>query len=247
MTLTSRSARRWSSIVCELAGGHGRERRVLAVGGEQPRVVGQAGADPARLGRPCRPAAGTACPRSSADLQVARLLHGVGEVLLAPLDALLEQRVAGQVDLACQLAVSLAGRDLLAQRGVRVGEQRLVPASSARRAAARSPRPRTRSSSAARRDARRGSSAGRRRPCRRRCRRSAAARRPSDRADHRRLLRAAVAGRRSCQASSGWPTRGPVVPARRSGGVPCSENTSGRRRRARRVLQVVRRLAFGVV
>jgi hypothetical protein len=79
----------------ELAGGDGREGRVLAVGAEQPRVVREAGAEPARTlqradGRRVLLAlVGVAQP------QPASLLDGVREVLLAPLNAALELAITG--------------------------------------------------------------------------------------------------------------------------------------------------------
>ena len=92
--LTSRSAAQVILDRAELAGGDRGERRVLAVGGEHPRVVGPAGAEPARLGdgadRRRVPLAGVGDPdRRSRDSWT-----DVGEVLLAPVDALL--RAAGR-------------------------------------------------------------------------------------------------------------------------------------------------------
>ena len=98
MSLTSRRARRCALIARELPERDGRERGVLAVGGEQPRVVGVAGADE----RDARHGADRGRERLAlgdvADLQVARRLREVGEVLLAPLDRVLEAAVAGQID-----------------------------------------------------------------------------------------------------------------------------------------------------
>ena len=82
----------------ELADRDAGERGVLAVGGEQPRVVGPAGAEEAGPRAAARRAAGTAVPASTGrSSRSSDILHGVGEVLLAPVDALGEQRVAGQV------------------------------------------------------------------------------------------------------------------------------------------------------
>jgi len=80
----------------ELAEGDAGERRVLPVRGEEPRVVREARAEEARGGqRAAR--RGVALARVDlAQLEVEDLLHRVGQVLLAPLDALGQERVAGQ-------------------------------------------------------------------------------------------------------------------------------------------------------
>jgi hypothetical protein len=74
----------------ELTGRDGGERHVLTVGREDPRVVREARAEPAcgleRAGR-CRVVLALV---HIADAQVACLLDGIREVLLAPLDALLQ-------------------------------------------------------------------------------------------------------------------------------------------------------------
>ncbi len=80
----------------ELAAGHGREAGVLTVGREQPGVVRPAGADPAGLGHGADGGGVRRAGVGDPDLQVPGLLHRVGEVLLAPGHALLEQPVAGQ-------------------------------------------------------------------------------------------------------------------------------------------------------
>src|SRR4051794_37492745 len=83
----------------ELAERDTRERRVLTVGGEHPRVVREAGADPGRapdhaLGRRVL----LAFVREP-DLQVLGALGEIGDVLLAPVDRSGELRVARQRDL----------------------------------------------------------------------------------------------------------------------------------------------------
>jgi len=81
----------------ELAERDRRERRVLAVGGEQPRIVREARAEPRDAAhRPERRRELLAALVGPADLQVLGRLRRVGEVLLAPLDRVLEQLVAGQ-------------------------------------------------------------------------------------------------------------------------------------------------------
>ena len=73
------------------------ERRVLAVGGEQPRVVGIAGADERdAVQRADRARVGLAAV-DEADRQVLGRLREVGEVLLAVVDGVLEAAVAGEV------------------------------------------------------------------------------------------------------------------------------------------------------
>jgi hypothetical protein len=78
----------------ELAEGDGREVRVLAVGGEDPRVVGVAGAEPAGVcDRPQRGRELLALV-GPADLQIRGCLRGVGQVLLAPVNGVLQQAIA---------------------------------------------------------------------------------------------------------------------------------------------------------
>jgi hypothetical protein len=81
----------------ELPGGDRRERRVLAIGGEQPRVVGPARADPPHLADGAGRRWIHRALVAGEHVQVARLLNRVGEVLLGPLHALLQEPVAGQV------------------------------------------------------------------------------------------------------------------------------------------------------
>ncbi len=107
--------------VVELAHGHAGEGGVLAVGAEQPGVVRPAGAQPAR---PRQRALGgwvLAALLDGSELQVVHLLHRVGEVLLAPGDAALQQRVAGEVHLRVGVP-RLAGGDLVGEGSGGVGE-----------------------------------------------------------------------------------------------------------------------------
>ena len=96
----------------ELPDRHARERRVLAVGGEHPRVVREAGADPAgALDRPERRRELPALV-DPADLQVLGDAGQVEDVLLAPVDRLREARIAGQREPAA-VAPALAIGDLV--------------------------------------------------------------------------------------------------------------------------------------
>src|SRR3954451_19586573 len=115
----------------ELAGGHGGKRRELAVGREQPRVVGEAGAEEVDAVHHAARRRVLLALVGPAHLEVLRLLLGVGEVLLRPLDALLEQAVAGEDDLALARD-PLAGGDLVSERAIRVVEKRLLRAERAR-------------------------------------------------------------------------------------------------------------------
>jgi hypothetical protein len=123
----------------ELADRNGRERRVLGVGGEDPRVVRIARADPAGV----RHGAGRRRVRrlglalvDEADLQVVRPLGEVGDVLLAPVDALLEPTVSGQRQLAV-VRQALARVDLAGERAGRVGERSVELRARRRRALVR--------------------------------------------------------------------------------------------------------------
>ncbi len=112
----------------ELAHRHARVGGVLAVGGEQPRVVGPARAQEAHrveaaLGRR------VALARVGlADLEVLGELDRVGQVLLGPVDAAREQRVAGQAQ-AGEAGERLAPGHLAAQQPRGVGQRgvRLAP------------------------------------------------------------------------------------------------------------------------
>ena len=202
----------------ELAERDAGERRVLAVRGEQPRVVGPAGADePHALDGADRGRVLLAL-LDEPELQVLGRLRGVGEVLLAPVDALLQAPVAGQRELRPR-----AG--LLARRGLAL--ERAWPGRRPRRPAARgrrpgpcpSPPPRsTRSPSRARGRGRR-SAAGRRCPCRtgRRRRRSAGAC-PRARPPRAGCTRRPPGRRGGPGRSRPTPPRGRSRPARRSRG-----------------------------
>src|SRR4051794_36323538 len=81
--LTSRRALNVVLDRLELRGRDRRERGVLAVGGEQPRIVGEAGGEPAGVvDSPDRRGEVLARVRLE-DLQAGRLLDRVGDVLLA--------------------------------------------------------------------------------------------------------------------------------------------------------------------
>ena len=162
----------------ELAERDRRERRVLAVGGEQPRVVRVAGAEERRARDRAVRSSGRPCPgRRSAPSRSGRALRQVGEVLLAPVDGLLQPAVAGQVDDRARgelVAVVALGAQLgvgVLQRGVELAAGVVEAAIGAR------DRDPDRLDARARRSSR-GSAAGRRRPCRagRRRRRWAATR-----------------------------------------------------------------------
>ena len=118
----------------ELAERDRRVRGVLAVDAEQPRVVRVAGADPAHPRQRADVGPLLALVRP-AQVEPGRLLREVGEVLLAPLDRVLQLRVAGQPEL--RPARELPPRALLlAQRAGRVTRQPRA-ARSARRPASR--------------------------------------------------------------------------------------------------------------
>ena len=122
MSETSRSARRCASIASNWPSATARERRVLAVGGEQPRVVGVAGAEEGRAGDPADGWRVGLALVDEADPQAGRALGQVGQVLLAPVDRILQLAVAGEVDDRARgelVAVVALG----AQLGVRVVER----------------------------------------------------------------------------------------------------------------------------
>ena len=116
MSDTCCSVRMWFSIAVELPDRHRCERGVLAVGGEDPRIVGIARTDPAR-------AYGHGAERSRvllalvgpAHLQVLRVQREVGQVLLAPVDRVLHLRVTGQRRACVWCASALPRRDLRGQ------------------------------------------------------------------------------------------------------------------------------------
>ena len=144
----SRSARAWSSIASNWPTVTARERRVLGVGGEDPRVVGVAGADPARAAstRALR-AAGTAVPSSTSRIcRSSACCVRSAHVLLAPLDALREPRVAGQRELRVARRAARARRP--SRRARRPGRRAPAASSAARgaRRPCRSRRPRSRAS-----------------------------------------------------------------------------------------------------
>ena len=94
---------------------------VLAVDGEQPGVVGEAGADPAdarhrALERPLLALVGPA------DLEVGRPLREVGEVLLAPVDRVLQQPVAREAEPG-PAREGAARTPLLGQQAPGIGDQ----------------------------------------------------------------------------------------------------------------------------
>ena len=201
----------------ELAERHGREVRVLAVGGEDPRVVGEAGAEPARVGdRPERRRELLALVRP-ADLQVRRGLRQVGQVLLAPVDrrSAAARSPGSETCDHCRRACR-AGAPLAASAPAGSSERRVQLAAARRRGPCRSRPPRPRGSCARRPGRSPGSAARRRCPCRtaRRRTRSAATRR-------RRRRRPAPAAARG-SAAAGRRLAGGRVPvggrrARRSG------------------------------
>jgi hypothetical protein len=106
----------------ELPDPHAGERGVLAVGAEEPLVVGEAGAE-----EPCSFYLSLGCRIDRAgpgptDLEVLRRLHGVGEVLLAPVYGPLQPAVPGNVEPGV-VAQPEPVLDLLLEQGLRaVGE-----------------------------------------------------------------------------------------------------------------------------
>ena len=198
----------------ELAERHRGERGVLAVGREDPRVVREARAEPARAlhgAQRCRELLALVRP---ADLQVRGAQGEVGEVLLAPVDRVLEPAVARQREL--RLARELAPRRHLLGEPRPTG--RAAPSrtrSARRRGPARSRPPRSTRSARRARGRSRGSAAGRR--CRgrtgRRRRRSA----PTGRRPGRRARPAARGTRRRSPRPRPRPACGRSRRARRSG------------------------------
>src|SRR4051812_31593127 len=82
----------------ELPDTHARERGVLPVGTEQPGIVGEAGAEEACLSHLSLGRRINRAGPGPTDLEVLRRLHGVGEVLLAPIYGPLQSAVSGKVE-----------------------------------------------------------------------------------------------------------------------------------------------------
>jgi hypothetical protein len=106
----------------ELPDRHAREGGVLAVGREHPLVVREAGADEADAIDAPRGRRVVPPLVDVPDLEVARRLREVEDVLLAPLDPLGQQRVAGQRELR-PAGHPLPGGDLGLERARRVRER----------------------------------------------------------------------------------------------------------------------------
>ena len=106
----------------ELAHGHARERRVLAVGGEHPRVVRVAGADPAGAVDGAERRGVLVALVEPADLQVLGRAREVEHVLLAPVDGRLQPPVARQREPRAR-AGALARLDLGRERAGRVAQR----------------------------------------------------------------------------------------------------------------------------
>ena len=226
-SLTSRSARRWSVDRLELAGGDARERGVLAVGREQPRVVGEAGAEEAdarhgpggrgvllALGRPAH-ARGPRRPAPSR--------RGSASTTRSPARA--AGRPAGRRGCAPRAACACATLASSAASGSRSA------AACSERAPRRLPRrirpPPPRASSCRRPAPSARSAAARRRPCRTRCRRSARARGAVAGADMTaRVLRAAEARPGgAARALAGATNAAQSCACVGAAGWPCSRNT----------------------
>ena len=107
----------------ELAERQSGERRVLAIGGEDPRVVGEPRSEPPGVGHRSERGRELLALVGPADLQAGGALREVGQVLLAPLDGVLEQRIAGKRDVrpARQL---LARGDLVRELAGGIGQRR---------------------------------------------------------------------------------------------------------------------------
>ena len=237
MSEMSRSARMWSLIASNWPIVTLANAVYSRVGGEDPRVVGEAGADPARLRQRALRLRVLLALVDVADLQVLGDLRDVGHVLLAPVDALRPAAGRRAARASCS-APSFSRAAIL--RGERAGRVRRAPRRSSARAGARPlSEPATATQTvlrAARRAGRPSSAAGRRCPCRTGRRRTRGWRhrrlaRPGRRAD-RAGLRAAVAGaglaaaRRQRRRRRARRSRA----ASRSGAGACP----GRGRRARR-------------
>jgi len=116
----------------ELAHRDARERGVLAVGGEHPRVVGEAGTHPAGARYRPRGRRELLALVGPANLQVFGDSREIQEVLLAPVDRRLEALVAWQREPG-EAAPALALSNLDRELGARIAKGGLELATSLRR------------------------------------------------------------------------------------------------------------------